>query len=297
MQNFSSHITAPLSDIAWLEDLLIYLKQAQQVDLTGYKRPTLLRRTRVRMQQIKIERYQDYLDYVKQQPDEVAHLLDTLFVNYTYFFRDPFVWNYLQHQVIPQIIANKAPNEVIRVWSAGCASGEETYSLAMLLAEALGIEQFQQRVQLYGTDVDLDAVLQARRGRYSSDAVAAVPPELLERYFEPTAEGYCWRQQFSRSIIFHSHNLIQFPPLSRIDLLVCRNTLMYFTPEAQLRALVRFHFSVQPQGFLLLGQPENLVTPAQRSLFNLVGRQAKVFTKVPDGESYRKLLPMAFCCR
>ncbi|NJK47589.1 hypothetical protein HC931_04825 [Candidatus Gracilibacteria bacterium] len=134
-----TNVSTPSLEAAELEDLLNYLKRVQQIDLTGYQRPSLMRRTLVRMQQVGVEHYRDYLDYLEQQPGESTHFLDTVFINATQFFRDRPVWDYLANQIIPQIIANKDSNEQIRVWSAGCASGQETYSLAMLLAEALGI--------------------------------------------------------------------------------------------------------------------------------------------------------------
>lgn len=288
-------ITIRSLEASELEDLLIYLKQVQQVDLTDYKRSSLLRRIRVRMQQVGVECYQDYFDHLQQQPDEVSQLLDTVFINVTCFFRDRPVWDYLENQVIPQIVAKKALNEPIRVWSAGCASGEETYSLAMLLAEALGLEQFQKRVRIYGTDVDRDALLQARRGYYSPNAVELIPPNLLERYFQRRTDGYRWRSDLGHPIIFYPHNLIQAAPLPKIDLLVCRNMLMYLTPEAQIRALVRFHFSLRENGFLMLGQAEDLITPDQKSLFTYIDRQVRVFTKVPGAHRNNRLLPIAFC--
>lgn len=281
--------TNPILEATELEGLLSYLNQLYQVDLTGYKRSTLFRRTLVRMQQIGVEDYHSYLTYL-QRPEEVTHLLDTIFINYTYFFRDRPVWSYLAEQVIPQIIANKAPDEPIRVWSAGCASGEETYSLAILLIEALGIDQFQQRVQIYGTDVDLDALLQARRGQYSAHAMLSVPAAFQEQYFERKKDLYCWRQDLRSSISFQHHNLIQKPLLPPIDLLVCRNLLMYFTAETQLRALANSYLSLKEDGFLLVGQAESLVSRLQRSLFTSIHFQARVFKKVPNAHQSSPLL-------
>lgn len=281
MLNFTlANITIPSLEATDLEDLLIYLKQFKQVDLMGYKRSSLLRRTRIRMQQVGINYYQDYLGHLQQQPDEVADLLNTIFINVTCFFRDRFVWDYLKNQIIPEIVANKASNEPIRIWSAGCASGEEAYSLAMLLAEALGLEQFQQRVRICGTDIDRDAVMQAQKGCYSSAAVEEIPPNLLGRYFERTTDGYRWRQDLRFPIVFHPHNLILESALPNIDLLLCRNTIMYFTSEAQLHVLGRFESSLRENGFLLLGQAEMLVTVPQKSLFTSMARQITVFRKV-----------------
>ena len=295
LDSAQTNVFTPFLEAAELEELLIYLKQAQQIDLTGYKRGILMRRTLTRMQQVGVQHYQDYLDYLEQQPEESTYLLNTFFINFTDFFRDRPVWDCLADQIIPQIVANKEPNEPIRVWSAGCASGEEAYSLAMLLAEALGIEQFQQRVRIYGTDADQDAVTQASKGYYPARAVEAIPVGLREQYFERRNEGYLWRADLRRSIVFHRHDLIQSPPLPCIDLLVCRNTLMYFMQEAQIRALVRFHFSLRNNGFLLLGHSENLVARPQRLLFTHVDRLARVFAKVPDAHRDARLLPIAFC--
>ncbi|MDX2213147.1 MAG: protein-glutamate O-methyltransferase CheR [Oculatellaceae cyanobacterium bins.114] len=277
-----THSHSPSLKVEQLEKLLIYLKQVHQIDLTGYKRPSLLRRTQLRMQQVGVECYQDYFDQLQQQPDEVTHLVNTVLVNFTCFFRDRPVWDYLINHVIPHIITSKAPNEPIRIWSAGCASGEEAYSLAMLLAEMLGPEQFLQRVRIYGTDVDQDAIRQAHKGCYSAAVAEEIPPVLLGRYFEPTPEGYRWRPDYCPPILFHPHDLIQTAPMPKIDLLVCRNLLMYLTSETQVRALVRFHFSLQPTGFLLLGQAESLIAHPQASLFKPTYRQTKVFQKVPN---------------
>ncbi|WP_250123225.1 protein-glutamate O-methyltransferase CheR [Chroococcidiopsis sp. CCMEE 29] len=276
------------------EALLDYLKQNRGCDLTGYKRSTLMRQFEHRMQCINIDSYQRYLQYLQCHAEEHLALLNDVLINFTDFFRDRNAWTYLATEIIPKIISSKQTDESIRVWSAGCASGEETYSLAMLLAEALGIEQFQQRVQLYGTDVDPDAVIQARNGYYSAHAVEAIPAALREQYFERTTDGYLWRTDLRRSMIFQCHDLIQAPPFPRIDLLVCRNTFIYFTELAQIRALVRFHFSLRNNGFLLLGQTENLFTNAQRSLFTPVARRARVFTKVPDAHRNPRLLSLAF---
>jgi len=153
---------------------------------------------------------------------------------------------------------------------------------------------YQQRVRLYGTDVDPDAVMQAQKGYYSDRAVEAIPAALREQYFERETDGYLWRADLRRSTIFLCRDLIQAPPLPHIDLLVCRNTLMYFMQEAQIRALVRFHFSLRNNGFLLLGQAESLATNPQALLFTPVDRPARVFTKVPDAHRNPHLLLIAF---
>lgn len=260
-----------------LETLLDYLKVTQGCDLTVYKRSTLGRRLGVRMQKVGIKGYNDYLEYLKGHAEELALLLDSIFINVTAFFRDREAWDYLAKEIIPKIIASKEPNEPIRIWSAGCASGEETYTLAMVLAEALGMEQCLQQVQIYATDVDETALSQARQGSYTSSEVAGVPPALLEKYFEPTDVGYVIKAELRSCIIFAHHNLINDPPISKLDLLVCRNTLIYFHPEAQAKILVRFHFGLKELGFLFLGEAETLFS--RQSLFTPVSLKHRFFTK------------------
>ena len=153
------------------EALLDYLKHSQGCDLTGYKRSSLMRRFRHRMQSINIDSYQSYLKYLQCHCEEYLALLDDVLINVTCFFRDRDAWDYLAAQVIPKIIALKQADEPIRVWSAGCASGQEVYSLAMLFAETLGINDYLQRVQLFATDVDEAAVRQARQATYSTSEI------------------------------------------------------------------------------------------------------------------------------
>jgi two-component system CheB/CheR fusion protein len=209
------------------EALLDYLKRSRGFDFGVYKRSSLMRRARVRMSQVRLESYEDYLDYLEVHPDEFNQLFNTILINVTSFFRDSAAWEYLAHEIIPVLLQNKPPFEAIRVWSAGCASGEEVYSIAMLLAEALGPEMFQQRVKIYATDVDEEALTQARQASYNAKALEPVPAEWRNKYFDVNADRNTFRGELRRSIIFGRHDLIQDAPISRLDLLICRNTLMY----------------------------------------------------------------------
>lgn len=260
-----------------LDSFLEYLKQNQGCDLTVYKHSTLHRRLGVRMRQIGISSYGSYLDYLKHHSDELACLLDTLFINFTGFFRDFDAWEYLAKEVIPKIISRKKPHEPIRIWSASCASGEEAYTLALLFIEALGIEQYLQQVQIYATDVDEAALKQARQHRYTNLEVAGVPPALLNKYFEPTTQGYVFNPTLRRRVIFARHNLLEDAPISKLDLLVCRNTLMYFNHEAQVKILVRFHFALNNLGFIFLGKAETLVS--RSFLFVPASIKHRIFSK------------------
>lgn len=259
------------------EALLDYLKHSRGCDLTGYKHSTLMRRFARRMQEIKIDSYRDYLHYLQSHPDECSALLDTVFINVTSFFRDSDAWVTLANEIIPQIIASKEPDEPIRVWSAACASGQEAYSLIILFAEALGIESCLQRVQFYATDVDEAALEQARQGIYQPREVTEIPPHLLEKYFEQTEQGYVFHPQLRRTIIFGRHNLASDAPMSKIDLLVCRNALIYFNADTQATILIRFHFALNNNGFLFLGKAETLI--GQRQIFTPVNRKHRVYAK------------------
>jgi two-component system CheB/CheR fusion protein len=176
-------------------------------------------------------------------------------------------------------MAEKNPRDPIRVWSAGCASGEEAYTLAMVLAEALGLEAFRQRVKIYATDVDEEALTQARHASYSAKTLQPVPAALQEKYFETSGDRGVFRPDLRRAVIFGRHDLVQDAPISRLDFLVCRNTLMYFNAETQNRILARFHFALADQGFIFLGKAEMLLTRA--NLFTPLHLQHRIFSKVP----------------
>ncbi len=258
------------------EALLTHLKHKQGCDLTGYKRSSLIRRFRRRMEEINIDNYQSYLQYLEYQPEEYLALLDQVLINVTSFFRDRDAWDYLATHIIPKIIDNKQPDEPIRVWSAGCASGQEIYSLLMLLAEALGIESCLRRVQCYATDVDESALKQARQGTYSTEDITHLPPQLLEKYFRASEQGYTFHSSLRRKIIFGQHNLTKDAPMSKIDLLMCRNVLIYFNLETQTSILTRFHFALKSTGFLFLGKAETLIN--HRPVFTPIGQQ-HIYTK------------------
>jgi two-component system CheB/CheR fusion protein len=262
-----------------LQPLLEYLKQTRGFDFTGYKRTSLKRRIEKRMNEVGIESYADYQDHLEVTPDEFTDLFNTIVINVTGFFRDKPAWDYIAAEVVPTILERARDPHPIRVWSAACASGEEAYTLAMVLAEALGEESFKRRVKIYATDVDEDALALARHATYSRDAMKPVPPELAEKYFESGPLGHVFRPELRRSVIFGRNDLVQDAPISRIDLLVSRNALMYFTPEAQGRILGHFNFALNETGFLFLGKSEMLVT--HTDLFTPHELKWRVFTKVP----------------
>ncbi len=170
-----------------LEQLLGFLRDARGFDFTGYKRSSLGRRIRKRMSDVEAETYADYRDRLETNADEFNALFNTILINVTSFFRDPDAWTFLQREVVPELLADTAADEEIRVWSAGCSSGEEAYSLAIMFAEAMGVEEALNRVKIYATDVDEEALRDARSGLYTAKALEPLSPELRDTYFEQNA--------------------------------------------------------------------------------------------------------------
>ncbi len=283
-------MSAPAEDPEF-EQLLEYLRRSRGFDFTGYKRNSLMRRVTKRMHAVGAASFSSYTDYLEVHPEEFGRLFDTILINVTAFFRDPTAWEVVAAQIIPRIIGGKRPEDAIRVWSAGCASGEEAYTLAMILAQALGLDQFRDRVKIYATDVDEEALGRARHASYSPREVATVPPELLAKYFEENSGRYTFHKELRRSVIFGRHDLIQDAPISRIDLLSCRNTLMYLNSETQARILDRFHFALLERGFLFLGKAETLLT--YNTTFIPIDLKRRVFTKVSRGNLRDRLMVMA----
>ncbi|MDN5751533.1 MAG: protein-glutamate O-methyltransferase CheR, partial [Pseudonocardia sp.] len=261
-----------------LEVLLAHLRDTRGFDFTGYKRSSLSRRVQRRMEQVGITDHAEYLDHLELHAEEFTALFNTILINVTAFFRDPDAWDHLRTEVLPALLASIGPDQPVRVWSAGCASGEEAYTLAMVLAELMGVEAFRARVKIYATDVDEEDLTRARQALFDERQVRGVAPELLERYFDRVGQRYQFRSDLRRSVIFGRNDLVQDAPISRIDLLVCRNTLMYLTAETQARILSRFHFALGPAGVLFLGKAEMLLSHG--ALFVPLDLRYRVFTKV-----------------
>ena len=272
-----------------IEGILRYLREARLFDFTGYKRGTLTRRIDRRMQQVDVDSYDGYIDYLEVHPEEFQQLFDTILINVSSFFRDPEAWDVIRQTVVPSILARK-PDGQVRVWSAGCATGQEAYSIIMLLAEEMGVEAVKDRVKVYATDLDTDALERARQAEYSARDLANVPPELAEKYFRPSGAAYLFSGELRRSVIFGRHDLLQDAPISRTDLLICRNTLMYFNADVQSQLVHRLHFSVADHGFLFLGKVEML---SQSELFDVVDARHRIFRKVNRTSLRSRLLAMA----
>ncbi|MEU7485408.1 CheR family methyltransferase [Streptomyces sp. NPDC042319] len=262
-----------------LEGLLTFLRDARGFDFTGYKRSSLTRRIRKRMTDVEVGSYGDYRDMLEASAEEFNALFNTILINVTSFFRDADAWTYLQREVLPDLVSQAAPGEEIRVWSAGCSSGEEAYSLAIMLAETLGLDEALERVKIYATDVDEEALRDARAGLYPAKALESLSAELRDKYFIENGAQFSLRSDLRRRIIFGRHDITRDAPISRLSLLVCRNTLMYFNVEAQTQIVDRFHFALQEGGFLFLGKAEMLLNDADR--FEVLSMRQRVFRRRP----------------
>src|SRR5262245_20583542 len=260
------------------DGLLEYLKRTRGFDFNAYKRASLMRRVQKRMQTVSLESFSDYTDFLEVHPEEFGQLFNVILINVTAFFRDDQAWEYMREQVIPATVDGAGRHDAVRVWSAGCASGEETYSLAMYLCEAMGRDAFRDRVKIYATDVDDQALNQARAASYNEKQISVVPAALRDTYFAQEGDRFVFDKDLRRSVIFGRHDLIQDAPISRVNILVCRNTLMYFNTEAQARILARFHFALGEGGVLFLGKAEMLLTHSQ--LFSPLDLRRRIFRKV-----------------
>jgi len=264
-----------------IDALLDYIRDERRFDFTGYKRSSLTRRIRKRMHEVDSDEYPAYLDFLQTQPEEFTQLFNTILINVTSFFRDSEAWQYLEQEILPKIISSRQTGAPIRVWCAGSSSGEEAYSTAILLAEALGEKDYRQRVKIYATDVDEEALWKARQAVYTEKEVESVPPKFRERYFEVRSGLYTFRKDLRRTVIFGRHDLIQDAPISHIDLLLCRNVLMYFNAETQEKVVHRLHFGLRDNGYIFLGKAEMLL--AHSKSFLPIDIKYRIFRKVPNG--------------
>jgi two-component system CheB/CheR fusion protein len=280
-------MTAQPHDPAF-ESLLEFLKASRSFDFTGYKRSTLSRRVQKRMQALEVGTFEAYRDHLELNPDEYDALFNTILINVTSFFRDPDAWRVLTEEFIPALLERKGAEAPIRVWSAGCATGQETYTLVMMLAEALGPEAFRERVKVYATDWDDEALAQARHATYTDEQTDELPEGFRKRYFEPVGGRWAFRGDLRRQVIFGRHDLVQDAPISHLDLLTCRNVLMYFNAEVQQRIMARFHFALAPEGVLFLGKAEMM--RSHTNLFTPANLQARVFRKAAAGTARDRLL-------
>lgn len=277
-----------------LQIILEQVSHQASIDFRSYKTSTILRRIGRRMAVTHMRTISDYAEYVKQSPTEVGELVKAFLINVTQFFRDPDAFAYLKSDILPRLIEQaRVRDKVLRLWTAGCATGEESYSLAMLLTDLLGAELSAWSIKIFATDLDEPAINFARRGLYSENLLKGMPPDYRERFFERTDQGYRISKTLRQMIIFGQQDLGKSAPFPRINLVLCRNVLIYFTPELQDYVLNQFAFSLYPGGYLFLGKAET-VRPTQ-SYYELVNKHWKIYLCVGNAlpSARRPTLPNA----
>ncbi len=241
-----------------LRELFTQLRLRTGHDFSNYKRPTLLRRIERRINIRSFKNLPTYVAFLKDNPEEVQSLLKDLLISVTNFFRDSRPFQAIENDVIPKILHNKNSEYQVRVWIAGCATGEEAYSIAILFAEKIMGIIDAPKIQIFATDIDENAIAIAREGLYTINDAADVSPDRLRRYFNKEGEDYRIRREIREMVLFATHNFLKDPPFSHLDMVTCRNVMIYLNHVAQERALETFHFALKPGGFLFLGTSESV---------------------------------------
>ncbi len=262
--------------------IYVLLRAQTGHDFSQYKPSTVHRRIERRMALLQLESIGEYVAYMQRTPTEVEALFRDLLIGVTSFFRDPEAFAELQEHVIPKIAANAPPGSVIRVWTTGCSTGEEAYSLAMLLHEHFEALKLGHTAQIFATDIDSEAIATARMGRYPASIAADVSAERLARFFTPESDGEAFRinKNIRDMLIFSEQNVIKDPPFSRLDLLSCRNLLIYMGGDLQKKVIPLFHYALKPGGILFLGTSETV--DEHGDLFGALDRKLKIYQRRPD---------------
>ncbi|MDH3601866.1 MAG: PAS domain S-box protein, partial [Candidatus Tectomicrobia bacterium] len=271
---------APLD---YLHRILAVMQARTGYDFSVYKHNTLRRRIDRRMGVRHAAQVADYIRYLRTEPEEVSALFQDLLISVTSFFREPEAWEYLGTEVLPRLVAETPVGGAIRVWSPGCASGEEPYTLAMLLLKQLQAMQKSPRVQIFATDIDEYALGRARAGLYPESIAADVPLPYLEQFFTLKSHAYQVNKELREAVTFSVQNLISDPPFSNLDLISCRNLLIYFQPEVQQKVLGLFHFALRPQGRLILGKSESIGN--RQDLFEVESKELRIYQRLETAQS------------
>ncbi|HTR37922.1 MAG TPA: chemotaxis protein CheB [Bryobacteraceae bacterium] len=281
----------PALDEEWLRVFRL-LRIASGVDFTFYKKSTIQRRIARRMALHKIEQLSKYIQYLESDREELNALYQDILIHVTSFFREPEVFRAFQRNILPRVLAAKPAGEQIRMWSAGCSTGEETYSLAICLLEYLGRRASSTPIQIFGTDVSEQATEKARAGIYPANAITQVSADLLRKYFTKVDGRYQIHSSVRDLCVFARHDLTKDPPFSRLDIVSCRNVLIYLEPVLQKKVLASFHYALRDSGALLLGKSETL--GGFPDLFAVVDRKNKVFSKRGASRIAYEIGPAAF---
>ncbi len=246
-------------------------------DFSGYKENTFMRRVRRRMEVLQVARLPQYVERLSKDPEEVKALFRDLLIGVTNFFRDPDAFATLEKEIIPRLFEGKSESDAVRIWVPGCATGEEAYSLAILLREHMDTLKTAPKVQLFATDIDEQSLAVARAGRFPAPLLADVAPRRLKRFFSGDELSLVINKDIRDLCIFSAHSIVRDPPFSRMDLISCRNLLIYLGMDFQGRVIPAFHFALRPGGYLFLGTSENVSRYAD--LFAPVDKKQRIFQR------------------
>src|SRR5215469_7958054 len=277
-QGFDEVLAAASASLSRIADVL---RNKTGNDFHGYKQNTFLRRVQRRMQVVQIDDIGSYVDFLRSDKNEIQNLFKDLLIGVTEFFRDRREFEVLETQVIPKLFEGKSAGQQVRVWVLGCATGEEAYSIAILLREHMSKLDSPLQVQIFATDIDGRALAAARVGRYRTDIKTNMSPERLARWFVREGDTYCVVKELREMCIFSQHNVIKDAPFSKLDLVSCRNLLLYLNSELQSRIIPLFHFALLAGRFLFLGNSENVTRHPK--LFATIDRRARIFKKLETG--------------
>lgn len=266
---------------AALASIAAILRDRTGHDFHGYKPATFLRRVERRMQEVQSETMQGYVEALRVRPDEAQNLFNDLLIGVTQFFRDTREFELLERSVIPRLFEGKTRGDQIRVWVVGCSTGEEAYSVAILLREYMARIEEAPQVQIFASDLDGRALAVARAGRYANTIADTITPERLGRWFVKEGTTYCVAKELREICIFSQHSLVKDAPFSRLDLVTCRNVLIYLGPELQNQVIPLFHFALRPTGILFLGNSEN--TSRHPELFAPIEPRSRIFRRLETG--------------
>jgi two-component system CheB/CheR fusion protein len=263
-----------------VDAIMRLLRDEYSIDFSHYKASTVTRRIERRLALNRWIDIDHYVEQLRSDPRELSSLYEDLLIGVTRFFRDDAAFDTLEHRIIPELVERATPDDQIRVWVPGCATGQEAYSIAILLHERLAMRKRAIKIKILASDVHRTSLDVASAGVYTEEQIAGVSAERLERFFSPKPEGYVVAQALRESIVFAPHNLIRDAPFTKMDLISCRNLLIYFQPHAQKTVLTLFHFSLKPGGYLFLGSSES--PGGLLDEFDTIDDHAKVFRKRRD---------------
>ncbi|MBB4078441.1 two-component system CheB/CheR fusion protein [Lewinella aquimaris] len=272
-----------LNDAELLNTLLERIRVTTRIDFTHYRQTTILRRIEKRILITEAESLRAYITTTLENEEELQQLRQSFLIGVTRFFRDQEAFEILKNQIIPKLFEHKTTDEEVRVWVPSCSTGEEAYSVAILMQEYVDGNNLNVPYRIFGSDVDRNSIIFASQGIYDSTIAADLPAGYLQRYFSPTSSGYQVKTELKENILFAVQNLLDDPPFIRIDLLSCRNFLIYINSDIQQRILANFHFGLNPTGYLFLGPSESL--GPMKSAFTSVNRRWKIYHKKVGGKT------------